>query len=483
MHEQTRKFILLLIFFLFGPLLTLGIGTAAVLRKLPSNAARLEYELTKQTGVHWTVRSVEYRSPGVVRLEKVRIIDGSTNDTLFYAKEIYIKTHTVEQKELFKLFPNIDIKKQNDNGLLGALFRTSHRHRYYQVTVPLSLLTLEKKTPAEAEVVIKETLSKFLSRLPFLSETPMLFAFDDCFVQRSKTEQESSPPHLQSIKGNLYCTPQDVVSDWTFQLPPELEMQKFSLIKRRSNNDAVFTLRTGRRTIPCDIAGIFCDPFRQLGAEARFGGTFTVETGTASPVVRMESAVWRNVALAPLAAQYSPLTITGTVADLQIHKAVFGGGMFSAAGCTKITAGTLDKTLFFRLADHFRLNVNPPGASDATEQNVAFDGCAIHFKLQQDGIVFWGDEQWENGKLLMYRNGDALRTQPMHVLLSDEKRQPVPYYSVLSLFAPDDAPVVPLTPGLQRLVGSIPVIDSAARQQNHHPLVPATAAPMVAQPK
>jgi hypothetical protein len=312
---------------------------------------------------------------------------------------------------------------------------------------------------------------------------PVLFAFEDCLVQcTDTTPHPSAPVHFRDVKGNLYHTANDIISDWTFQLPPELEIQRFSIVKQRSGSSAEITLRTGKRTIPCNIAGMVCSPFRQFGAGARFSGAFAVETNAAASVIRIESAVFRNVALAPLAAQYTPLPVTGTIADLQIHKAVFGGEMFAAEGCTQIVDGTVDTMLFTRIIDRFGLTTNLPDVSDPSETHVAFDGCAVHFKLQPDGIVFWGDKQWEDGKLLMYRKGDILRTQPMYVLSPHEQNPPVSYHSILSLFAPDDAPVVPLTPGLQRLVGSIPVTSAVPTQRNH-PLMPAAVAPMVADPQ
>ncbi|MDR0870737.1 MAG: hypothetical protein LBN39_08090 [Planctomycetaceae bacterium] len=443
MHEQTRKFIYLMFFYLLGPILTLGILGGVVLRKLPSNASKLEYELTKQTGIRWTIQKVEYRTPFLTRLKKVRVWDDAANNSVFFAPVIDIQKCSADNRDLTKIFPNVN----------AAVNR--RLNGYYQITVPASLLTLEKYPPEQAEIVVKKILSRMFDRLPFLSEMPVLFAFKDLGVSGSIKKPDEKPFHFRDIRGNLYRTETDIRSDWAFQLPgiSDLEMQKISVVKQWTGGGFGFVLRTGKRTIPCELAGVFSTAFRQLGTGSRFSGEFSMENGE----WKMENVVFKNIALAPLLKQYSPFAVTGTVTDFQIHNAVFGGGTVAAEGCTQIAGGSIDKTLFHRLLDQFRLAVNPPEVADTLSDVVPFDGCAVHFKLRNNGIEFRGDKLWENGKLLMYREGDNLRTQPMYILLPQEKSPPVPYYAVLSLFAPDNAPVFPLTPGLKKIIGAVPV--------------------------
>jgi hypothetical protein len=439
---------------------------------VPSNAAHLEYDWTKQTGVHWTLQAVEYRTPSLVRLKKVRLLDDTANNTVFFAPDIDIQFHSANERELLKIFPGIAAADNKQNG-------------YYQITVPASVLTLDKYEAAEAEAVVKGLLMKTLQRLPFLSETPLLFALDDCFISSLGKTQDEKPDRVRDIKGNLYCTANEIRSDWSFQLPAvsELETQKISVVKKRSGNGIEFTLRTGNRTLPCEIAGLFSAPFRQLGNESRFRGTFIVESGnrvSEEPTLRLEDVVFKNVSLAPLVKKYSPFSVSGTIMDFQIRKAAFGGGVFAAEGCTKIADGTIEKTLFHRLIDHFRLTVSPSDILDTQVGVIPFNGCAVHFKMQQDGIVFWGDKLWENGKLLMFNEGDGLRTKPMYILLPTEKSPVISYHAVLSVFAPDSAPVMPLTPGLQKIVGAIPV--EQGRTSLPQPIT-APSLPMVANPK
>ncbi|MDR0705229.1 MAG: hypothetical protein LBF88_09590, partial [Planctomycetaceae bacterium] len=83
LHDQTRRIISLLLFFILGPLLTLGILAGIMLRKIPANARQFEYNAAVQTGLTWKIDAVEYRSLHGVRLKNVRLLDSFSAKTIF----------------------------------------------------------------------------------------------------------------------------------------------------------------------------------------------------------------------------------------------------------------------------------------------------------------------------------------------------------------------------------------------------------------
>jgi hypothetical protein len=110
--------------------------------------------------------------------------------------------------------------------------------------------------------------------------------------------------------------------------------------------------------------------------------------------------------------------------------------------------------LFRRCADRFQLNVEPRSALDSSMQMVPFSACAIHFLLQPTGIDFWADTKW--GDMFMCYQVDSRSPFVLKVYFPSNRR-PVTYHELMAIFAPDRAPTVPLTYGLQPILPHIPI--------------------------
>ncbi len=436
-------------------MLTIGILVAVGLRKLPSNATRLEHELSVQTGLRWRIHAVEFRKPGCVRLRGVDIIDDVSTKSIFEAGEI-------------------DIERQRDN----------ENENFLLVRVPTSVLKLgHYENDESAARVVHAALAKLLTRFPQLSATETRFDFEKVgiFTTHSRKRQGKIKfETLRFVRGHLYRTENGVRSDWSFELPEvsTLETQRLSFFRRTATGGAEIELRTGKIPIPVEIVSPLCPVFGRFGAGSKFSGGFSLENHSESGsvrTIRIENAVFQNIDLTPIVSNYTTFPVTGTVDTLVVRKAAFGPGTFFADGTFLLVHGEIDSTLFNRFVRQFDLTVSPPEVLESPQKSIPFEQCALQFQAQADGLAFWPDDDWKD--LVMYRSGDGFRTEIITVhfpaFTVDAPRRPVSYHSLLSVLAPETAPVVPLTPSLKQIYSVLPVEDEARPKT----AVPARTAP------
>jgi hypothetical protein len=262
------------------------------------------------------------------------------------------------------------------------------------------------------------------------------------------------------VHGNIYQTATEVRSDWEFQIKDVSELDKLRLSFALSQNDTLqISFQTGKQTIPCDLAAVFCSMFQHF-AGGTFMGKFALSTqnGNKSRTIQLENVVFKDVPLAPLVRTYTPFAVEGTVAHLGIEQAVFGTETTYAKGHLQVINGALEAALFHRCIDNFKLTVYPQSILDSRAQMIPFTACSIHFCLQPEGIDFWADQIWRDA-IMHYQEGNA----SLWAVYLPEIRRPVTYHELLSMFAPNDAPTVPLTQGSRAVLQVIPVGDGVGR--------------------
>jgi len=467
LHEQTRRFILLLIFYLLGPILTLGIIGGIVLRKLPSNARHWERTLTQQTGLHWKIKSVEYRSPGVVRLHSVEILDDTAQKPIVFAAQIDVRRITDTSRE--KIFPGISMSanaQSSWSGLTAVLadWLPSLRsdEQYWQITAPNLFLIFKDYSSDDSALLVQNTLRKVSARFESFAEVPIQFIFEDIYVvsehslQREGNKIEDKADIFRLVQGNIYRTPTDIRSDWAFEIKDISNTDRLHLSFALSlTNTLEITFQTGRQPIPCGLAAVFCAPFSRFSG-GTFQGKFVQLTRSTnnSRTIRLENVVFQNVPLAPLVGPYTDFAVTGTIVNLQFDRAVFGSEGIDVDGRLRVENGAVDAALLHRCVGNFDLKVEPESALDSPMHMIPFTASAIHFRLQPTGIDFWADKLWYNA--LMYREADVGGVSEMIVRLPTHRRL-VTYHELMSIFASDSAPTVPLTPGLQSILPLVPI--------------------------
>ena len=471
LHEQTQRFILLLIFYLFGPILTLGVIGGIVLRNLPANARHWERTLTQQTGLHWKIKSIEYRSPGFIRLHEVEIQDDTAQnpDTVFYTKQIDVRRITNTSRD--KIFPGIgatfDGEPPTWSGLTAVLtnllaFLRSDDH-FWQITAPLSFLNFRDYPGENSALLVQNLLRKVFARFETLADESVQFIFEEIYViseyslKKGGTKAEDKTDLFRLVQGNIYRTPAEIRSDWSFEIKDFSDIDRLHLSFALSLNDTLeVTFRTGKQPIPCDLAAVFYSPFKHFSGGSLLGEyALSTRSGHNSQTTRMNNAIFKNVPLAPLIGSYTDFAVAGTIADLQFDRAVFGAEGISVDGCLKVQNGIVEKALFHRCVDNFALTVQPENILDSPMRMIPFTACVVHFRLQREGINFWADQLWSNDAF-MYQRADA--NGPLDwVVRFPSHRRTVTYHELMSIFVADNTPTVPLIPGYQSLLQHMPM--------------------------
>jgi hypothetical protein len=480
MHEQTQRFILLLLFYLTGPVLTLGIIGGIVLRKLPNNARHWEYQLSQKTGLHWKIQSVEYRSPGSIRLHNVEIVDDITLTAVFHAQTADVRLIADPHRE--SLFPGMaDTADKPAAGTTVSKYLApyfspfSDPNRFWQIVIPQAFLNLYvpprvlgnagQETAADSSPAVQNMLQKLSARAAGLSDRPVQIIIDQMTaVSGYSIKREGEKYNLfRFVRGTFYRTASDIRSNWTFQIKnvSEIGTESLSFILSPQTDSQTVVFQTGKEPIPCDLAAVFCPMFKRFSG-GTFRGEFIFTADSKSKRIRLQNVSFADLPLAPFIKRYTPFAVQGTIADMRIFQASFGSGdwsgEFSATGCLQVVNGAIEQPLFHRCVENFRLTVEPGTLLESPMTMIPFTACSIHFRLLPEGMFFWADELWKNA--FMYYDAENDRKMEMIVYLPQGNGQiPISYNAVLSVFVPDSVPVVPLTKGMREILPVIPVTE------------------------
>jgi hypothetical protein len=474
-------------------MLTLGLVAGAVVRKASWNAKFYEQAVAAATGLPLKIGSVESRTPTCVRLRDVTVLDTQTAVPLFNAPAV--EWSFVSTGKLGDFFPGLVPKKkenvENRPSLksLVSFFSAAFAVRsdgsgFCRLDIPQSELRFETLTREESARKSQELLLELITRYRKTSGLPIQVALErvDLRLRSDGDREQPLPGSVRFVQGNLYGVEESVRSDWTFQIPDvsEMETQRFSLEERKSAKGTEVVFRFSNRKekgypkmIPCELAGYFSSFFHPFNCDSLFNGEITAEyrVSESNPwTFRMTDLYLANLDVAQCAADYTSFPVFGN-ANVQIYEATFGDGVFMAAGWLQVQNGSIDRTFFRRLVENFALEVTSPEILNSSMPSIPFDNCVVSFRLTKDGATFWKDESNPPNLFMLCES----RSPVMHVYLPNIKR-PISYPAFLAAFAPDAAPIIPLTPGTQKIISTLPTATPTSKPSPATPL-PMTAAP------
>ncbi|MDR2169861.1 MAG: hypothetical protein LBP59_06950 [Planctomycetaceae bacterium] len=527
---------MVLLFFIFGPLLTLLILGGVILRKLPSNVVVYERAAMLATGLRWEIGAVEYRKLNQIRFKNVRLFRSNSSKPFFAASEIdlvYVsggvgRAGDVTKNNRNRLFPgvvNLQNAAKNPNNILGVntggisgtvkrFFGVGNGDGFWRLLVGRSLVDLTEGGDGvgvgksngnndgnndgnnsnndgnnnsngnsngngvgisesnigdkfDGGVVLRECFLELIARMELLSVEPVFITFDEIDVIGTSLNRFK----LRFVAGNLYQTESAIRSEWNFLIPlvSETESERISIVRRRNSRSLAVTLKTGNMPLPCEFIAIFCPSFRILGGyPARVSGEIMASVeylggggigggGAAAWEYSLRNVFFNDINIERFMAGSLPYILRGNVRGFRVNEAYWGGGKLRADGWVEIVEGVIERGLFHRIVKNFALTVMPESILDSPRMEYPFTQCVFNYKIDHNGVIFWKERlSDEAGNVFMFKTGDGVQTQPMAVSLPDGNGKLVSYHNVLSIFAPDSAPIVPLTPLSKFLIPLLP---------------------------
>ncbi|MDR2644032.1 MAG: hypothetical protein LBC74_14725, partial [Planctomycetaceae bacterium] len=185
----------------------------------------------------------------------------------------------------------------------------------------------------------------------------------------------------------------------------------------------------------------------------RLGGSGEESVWTYS----LRNVFFNDLDLSQIMAGKIPYNLSGNIKGLRVNEALVGRGKLLANGWIEVVDGVIERGLFHRMVKQFALTVIPASLLDSPRSEYPFTRCIFNYRLQHDGVIFWVERSAEEaGNMFMFNVGDGVQTLPMAVSLPNSDGKLVSYHNVLSIFAPDTAPIVPLTPLSKYFVPLIP---------------------------
>ncbi|MDR1478028.1 MAG: hypothetical protein LBJ00_03715 [Planctomycetaceae bacterium] len=480
-----------LIFFVIGPLLTLLILVGIFLRKLPFNVDEYERTAMLSTGLRWKIGSVEYRKSNQIRFKNVRLFRSNSDKPLFAASEVDLiyMSGSLTKEERNKLFPNaidsqtnhnkISDKTLNNSGnFFGSVKRflgvADRGDGFWYISFAKSLFDLGGDDDTNCEAELRECFLELISQMEELSSKPISVKFDEIDVVATSLRRFK----LRFVVGNLYQTESTIRSEWSFFIPivSETEREQVLVVRQHNSRNLSVTLKTGNMPLPCELITIFCPPFQFLGQyPSRVCGEIMVSAsqidGKGNEAVwtySLRNVFFNDINISKIADGNIPYKLSGKIQGLRVNEAFLGGGKLQANGWIDVVDGVVERELFHRLIKLFSLTINPSTLLDSPRAEYPFTRCTFDYELQHDGVIFFLKRPSElTGNMFMLKESDGVQTSPMQVSFPNGNAKLVSYHNLLSIFASDATPIVPLNPLSKFFVPIIPD-DEIKKQTPQH---------------
>jgi hypothetical protein len=463
-----------------GPLLTILITVGIFLRKLPSNVDEYERAAMLGTGLRWEIGSVEYRKSNQIRFKNVRLLRSNFSKPLFVASEVDLVYMSGGISKENRIFPGA-INSQSDgktssktlnnnnndsNNFLGSIKRflgvSDRGDGFWYLYSARSLFDLGGDDNVDGGVELRECFLELISQMEELSGKPIFIKLDEIDVIATSLKRFK----LRFVVGNLYQTESAIRSEWNFFIPivSETEREEVLIVRQRNSRSLSVTLKTGNMPLPCEFIAIFCPPFHFLGQSPsrvcgeimamvdRLGGSGDESVWSYS----LRNVFFNEINVSQIIDDNIPYVLRGNIKGLRVNEAFFGGGKLQANGWVQVIDGVVDSELFRRLVSLFALTVTPANFLDSPRAEYPFTSCVFNYELQHDGVTFWITNSPENaGYAVMENIGNGIQTLPMTVSIPNGIRK-LSYHDLLSIFASDSTPIVPLIPLSKFFVPIIP---------------------------
>lgn len=463
MHDSTRRFLLLSLFVLIGPILSLSVLTVIVVRRLPGEAKRHEILLRGHSGHKISINSVEYKRPNQIRYNGVRLLDTFSEKTL-------IETPCVDLKiiDAFQWHKIVSQENVDKNGV------------YWHCKIERLNLDLSGNC--------ERLMSMFFETLQKRNiERPKGIVFEIRSIGLSQQEN----PVLQDVFGYVSLpSEKNTECRIAFQLRDCPNPDPVQLLGERIENENGATIKwtltsAGKEStghpIPVAFLQSFYPTLAAFGNECRVSGTVFAEKHSSKKnwTLRFQNVCFRNGDLWTLTDGRTPYKIAGKIEGLNIDSAsIIDGVLQNAQGFIEVQKGSIERGLLLAFIERFSLDVSPSsavanvtksaiersgGSADDWETvDIPFDRCWGFFTVSEKGLFFRPHPD-SDGLVLEYD------VEKLRLYIKDSKR-PVPLVRLLAAFQPSDAAVAPLNEATKNVLPFLPDLTGSKPYQRKMPI-------------
>lgn len=447
MSPRLQQRLVLILFWILGPLTTFVVVASVGVRHTTWAARFYEDALGREIGRDVTIRRVEFVRPDTVRLHGVAFGETVSKTPRLFFPEMLIEDVVIDTDDAIdRFFPAL----ASDAGIVKPT-------RFYRLHAPLLVWNA-----ASGETSPLEAILAYWGRVdvPPAVATPIQIGIDEMRVVRETPHTKPVTVKLTSLQARSCRTSSAHHLDGRFTTAGDAASESVfwsvvhSLDPAATLRSAIELATTPSSPIPMPLLAIFAPSLDIAGNESRFVGTLRGELMWEPDPQRylwslfLKEVTVRNIPLESLARQFTHYRVSGTIEGVCLDEAHWREGLVSAKGWLHLTQGVLDAELVARLTAQLRLRTIPDDlASRVSGGVVPFEQFGLRYQLSRRGATF--EAPGENGIIMQ----DATRTLS---LVIPPAMQPTPYSEILSVLTPSTAPQVPWTPQTKQALQILP---------------------------
>ncbi len=465
MHDRARHSVAVLLFLVFGPVLTAALLGWIAIRRSPIAIQWEKSQTRNATGIDFKIDSVEYLRWNYQKYDELVFPHPSTGTAMFTISDLKLR--------------RMESKSSTTGSVLRLLlpFLADSETLCKLNSDSVSIVLNPKTLGNDVELLENLLLDQFGDRFSGHSRD-VLFSFDKVDIQIPDSAAKNGIT-LTFLEGRFTSNGSRSELDCTFSLQDNPSRDPIRFVVKREKGvpdkpELTVELRSESTEVPIRFLALLFPALNSLGSESYFHGTVRGESSGANRwVVTFEDMGIGNADLGELRKQLTTYRLTGRL-RLEIVSAkiaiIEGQTRFlDAVGWIQIEDGSISRELLARLVDDWQLSTTPNDELNPLHRNnldplkdippngkegIRFAEVMLYLYLGKDGVLLRPIPRDVKSGLIIALDQQGF--YKYHLPKRVGSGQPIPYAALLTTFSPPDAEVVPLTPQTQGIVPHLP---------------------------
>lgn len=369
----------MLLFVLFGPVLTVTIIGQIVVRRLPGETRRHEREFFLASGMNMNIGSLDYTRPNQFRYRDVKLLDPITNKPILEVPEL--KLYEIQPGYVDQVFPESFSREEIENA--EAILPGGSKN-FWRAVIPKLRIDPEYFGFEESGKCLRELVLSILSKHRNGKPFGLRFEIDEFEIGT----KNGVPLLLKEIHGHLSLKETQSRFYAEFYYLEFMEDKCVLSAKRMLDEEGEclsIHFSTRDRTIPCKVPAWIVPGFDILGENALFTGDLRALKTVNSDKWSMKfiDVFFNDGDMSRLASFGTEYALNGKIRGLSIKSAtIIDGTLREADGFLDLVEGSIENRFLERLCDRFYLNADfravPRISSDPNRETPLDRFCAYY---------------------------------------------------------------------------------------------------------